>query len=135
MRKIIFVISFVMSLFLMTLNTKALSYTDNALKTRKQCSKYELAKANSDGSITHLSCHNDYTSAKTAMDTNSERDLIIINEFNNPTRVVDAKYGILRVEMVGNSHTWESKDKVLYTFAAKLLGTIIYNRSKNEGQQ
>ena len=47
----------------------------------------------------------------------------------------DAKYGILRVEMVGNSHTWESKDKVLYTFAAKLLGTIIYNRSKNEGQQ
>jgi hypothetical protein len=37
--------------------------------------------------------------------------------------------------MVGNSHTWESKDKVLYTFAAKLLGTIIYNRSKNEGQQ
>lgn len=95
MRKIIFVISFVMSLFLMTLNVKALSYTDNALKTRKQCTKYELAKANSDGSITHISCHNDYTSAKTAMDTNTERDLIIINEFNNPTRVVDAKYGIL----------------------------------------
>ena len=80
MRKIIFVISFIMSLFLMTLNTRALSYTDNALKTRKQCTKYELAKANSDGSITTITCHDTYDSAKASMDTNSERDLIIINE-------------------------------------------------------
>ena len=95
MRKIIFVISFIMSLFLMTLNTRALSYTDNALKNRKQCTKYELAKANSDGSITTITCHDTYDSAKASMDTNSERDLIIINESVSVSKVVDAKYAIL----------------------------------------
>lgn len=95
MRKIIFVISFVMSLFLMTLKVDALSYTSDELRTRKQCPVYELAKANTDGSITSISCHNDYTSAKASMDTNSERDLIIIQENINPTKVVDAKYGML----------------------------------------
>ena len=84
-----------MSLFLMTSRVSALSYASDELKTRKQCPKYELAKANTDGTLTHISCHDDYTSAKTSMDTNTEKDLIIINEFNNPTKVVDAKYGML----------------------------------------
>ena len=96
MRKIIIlIVSFVMSLFLMTSRVSALSYASDELKTRKQCPKYELAKANTDGTLTHISCHDDYTSAKTSMDTNTEKDLIIINEFNNPTKVVDAKYGML----------------------------------------
>ena len=96
MRKIILiVISFVMSLFLMTSKVKALSYTSDELKNRKQCTYYELAKANTDGSMTYVACYNDYTSAKAAMDSNSERDLIIVNENSNPSKVVDAKYGIL----------------------------------------
>lgn len=39
-------------------------------------------------------------------------------------------YGALRVEMVGNSHTWDSKDKVLYTTTAKILATVINDRNQ-----
>lgn len=42
----------------------------------------------------------------------------------------DKRFGILRVEMVGNSHTWDSKDRVLYTTAAKLLATVLYLQGK-----
>ena len=87
MRKImLIIISFVMSLFLMTLKVNALSYNSNDLKNRKQCANFELAKANVDGSITSISCHDDYNSAKASMDANSERDLIIVNEKNNPSK-------------------------------------------------
>ena len=87
MKRFIFVISFVMSLFLMTLKVEALSYTSTELKNRKQCPVYELAKANTDGSITYISCHNDYTSAKASMDTNGERDLIIIQEKKGKNKI------------------------------------------------
>ena len=95
MRKIIFVISLIMSLFLLTINAKAYSYTDNNLKNRKVCTKFELAKANADGTITKITCHDNYDSAKASMDTNNEKDLIIINEASSPSRIVDAKYAML----------------------------------------
>ena len=70
MRKIIIlIISFVMSLFLMTSRVSALSYASDELKTRKQCPKYELAKANSNYTISHISCYNDYSSALNAMNS------------------------------------------------------------------
>ena len=140
MKKIFIIVSFIMSLFLMTLKVEALSYTDTALTTRKQCSKYELAKANTDGSITSISCHNDYTSAKTAMDTNSERDLIIINEYNNPTRVVDAKYGMLylhrgdKVTYIYPNENCTSADNYMNNsidYGAPEASLLKYSESKN----
>lgn len=58
-----------------------------------------------------------------------------VNEGINSALVVDIicngkSYGALRVEMVGNSHTWDSKDKVLYTTTAKLLATVINDRNQ-----
>ena len=126
MRKIIIlIISFVMSLFLMTSKVNALSYTSDELKNRTTCAKFELAKANTDGSITSISCHDDYTSAKAGMDANSERDLIIINEKNNPSKVVDAKYGMLYLHR-GNVVTYIYSNEACTTEETYMNNSVDY---------
>jgi len=104
MKKIIIIISFVMSLFLFT-NVSALTHDSKELKERKVCSNYELAIAKSDGSIETVTCHEDYLSAKASMATNNEKDLIIINESSTNSEIVDAKYALLYLDRGGSVTT------------------------------
>ena len=96
MRKLLYVVLFIMLSF--TFNVSALGRDSADLKNRNVCEKIELAKANSDGSITKVNCYNDYNSAKAKMNESEERDLIILERSNNTTKIIDAKYALLYLD-------------------------------------
>ena len=75
-------------------NTYAI--TSNDYSSRNVCnSKYELAKANSNYTISHISCYNDYSSALNAMNSSNDDDLFILDSTKSNTKIVNAKYALL----------------------------------------
>lgn len=59
---------------------------------------YELAYANTDGTLTTKSCHDTYPDAKSNMDQASggrEDDLVILERESGKTKIIDAKYAIV----------------------------------------
>ncbi len=79
-------------------NVYAYRRDSNELKNRNVCEKIELAKANSDGTITKINCYSDYNSAKAKMNESEERDLIILERSNSVTKIIDAKYALLYLD-------------------------------------
>ena len=79
MKKIkLLVFSLVLVLFLFPRDTYAL--TSSEYKTRKTCSgKFELARANTNGSVTSINCYSSYSAAKSAMNSSSYDDVFIFD--------------------------------------------------------
>ena len=126
MKKYIYIILFVMLSF--TINVSALSYNSSALKNRKTCSKIELAKANDDGSITKVSCYDDYTTAKNKMNETDDNTLIILERKNDVTKVIDAKYALLYLDKGDGNLTY------LYTSSSlSTEKTYMYNSGSYGG--
>ena len=96
MRKLKIIIILIMLLF--TINTKALTRNDANLKNRNECSKFELAKANVDGTLTKESCFDDYSSAKTKMNEIDDDSLIILERNSGITKIIDAKYALVYLD-------------------------------------
>ena len=96
MRKIKYLILLIVLSF--TINVDALRRDSADLKNRKVCEKVELAKANTDGSITKVACYNDYNSAKNKMDETDDNSLIILERSNSVTKIIDAKYAVLYLD-------------------------------------
>ena len=102
-------------ILLCTFNTYALKSNSSDLINRSVCSKYELAYANNDGTITKKECYDSYKSAKEAMqnDINSEENNydneIILERSNNVTRIIDAKYAVVKLD--------KGKDALTYLYA------------------
>ena len=96
MRKLRIITFLIMLLF--TINTNALSRNDSNLKNRNECSKFELAKANTDGTITKNSCFDDYNSAKVKMNETIDDSLIILERSNGVTKIIDAKYALVYLD-------------------------------------
>ena len=76
MKKYKYVVLLLVLFFAMPVN--ALKRDNSSLLSRNNCAKYELAKANTDGSITNVSCFNDYNSAKLYMDSLNDESLFIL---------------------------------------------------------
>ncbi len=102
MRKFKYLVLFIM-LFI-TINVSALGRNSSDLKNRKVCEKIELAKANSDGSLTKVECYNDYNSAKSKMDETDDQSLVILERSNSVTKIIDAKYALLYLDQ-GDKNT------------------------------
>ena len=96
MKKFKILILFVMLSF--SFNVYALKRSSNDLKNRSVCEKIELAKANTDGSITKVACYSDYNSAKSKMNETNDNSLIILERSNSVTKVIDAKYALLYLD-------------------------------------
>ena len=96
MRKLQYLILFIMLSF--SFNVNALGRNSNDLKNRNVCSKIELAKANTDGSITKVACYNDYNSAKSKMNETKDDSLIILERSSSVTKIIDAKYALLYLD-------------------------------------
>ena len=102
-------------ILLCTFNTYALKSNSSDLINRSVCLKYELAYANNDGTITKKECYDSYKSAKEAMqnDVNSEENNydneIILERSNNVTRIIDAKYAVVKLD--------KGKDALTYLYA------------------
>ena len=96
MKKLNILILFIMLSF--SFNVYALKRNSNDLKNRNVCEKIELAKANTDGSITKVSCYSDYNSAKNKMNETSDNSLIILERSNSVTKIIDAKYALLYLD-------------------------------------
>lgn len=96
MRYLKYFILFVVLSF--SLNVYALRRDSDDLKNRNVCSKFELAKANRDGSITKVECYSDYNTAKNKMNETNDNSLIILERSNSVTKVIDAKYAILYLD-------------------------------------
>lgn len=92
MRKLKYLILFLVLSF--TLNTYALNRNSSDLKNRKICNHFELAKANSDGSIESVNCFNEYKLAKEKMNSEDDSSLIILERSDSVTKIVDAKYAL-----------------------------------------
>ena len=97
-------------------NVYALRRDSDELKNRKVCEKFELANANTDGSITKVNCYNDYNTAKNKMDESSDKSLIILERSNDVTKVIDAKYALAYLDR---------GDKVTYLYSGSNLKTSI----------
>lgn len=102
MKKLCFVIVFFMLSF--TINVSALKRDSSDLINRSVCSKIELAKANTDGSITKVECYSDYNTAKNKMNESTDSSLIILERSGDVTKVIDAKYAYLYLDH-GNKNT------------------------------
>ena len=96
MKKLKYILFFCM--LLTTINAYALKSDDKELTERNVCEHFELALANSDDTITSVSCHESYDDAKSAMNTNEEKDLIILERSNNKTKIIDAKYALVYLD-------------------------------------
>ena len=102
--------------FISNIDTNAL--TSSSYASRKVCSKFELAKAETNGNATKIACYNDYSSAKSAMNNNSDKNLFIFDSSNSTTKIVDAKYALVDLSATGPDVTYfyTSKDlKYAYT--------------------
>ncbi len=96
MKKIKYIIVFVVLLF--TLNVNALGRNDSNLRNRNNCEKFELAKANTDGTITSVTCFQDYNTAKNKMNEEKDNSLIIFERSNGITKIIDAKYALVYLD-------------------------------------
>ena len=110
--------------FLCILNTKALTY--NEIKSRNVCTNFEVAEAMNDKSLKHLGCYNTYDEAKNVMNNTSNDDLVILERSNNLTRIIDAKYALVYMD-IGEELTYYYKN-------SDLTGYITYmNHSGDYG--
>ena len=97
-------------------NVYALKRNSTDLKNRNVCAKIELAKASADGSISKVSCYNDYNTAKTKMNELDDNSLIILERSNNVTKVIDAKYALVYLDR---------GEKLTYLYSGSNLKTNI----------
>ena len=110
MKKSRLLFGLILVLFLFPKDIHALTSSDYSV--RKTCSgKFELARANNDGSVSYVSCHNSYSEAKTAMNNSSYDDVFIFDEVST-TKIVDAKYALLDLSVNPETLTYfyETKD-------------------------
>ena len=82
-------------------------FAANNYENRHVCSKFEVAIANTDGSITSVSCHNTYNEAKTAMNNNSSDNVFILDE-SSTSKIIDAKYALVDLTVNGLTYFYES---------------------------
>lgn len=101
-KKLFYIIFISFSLLVIPKDVLATSY-DN----RKVCKNFELAGAHTDGTIAHVSCYDNYDSAKNAMNRNGASDLIIIDERSTP-KIVDAMYALVDLTVNGLTYFYES---------------------------
>lgn len=102
MKKYLITVLFLCGILLIPTNTYATSYS-----SRHACNNFELAKTNSNGSISTISCHSSYQEAKTSMNKKSDDNLIIIDERSTP-KIVDAKYALVDLTVNGLTYFYES---------------------------
>ena len=122
MKRYLFLINILF--FLCILNTKALTY--NEIKSRDTCQHFELAEAKSDKKLLSIKCFDTYDAAKQEMNNIKNDDLVILERSNNLTRIIDAKYALVYLD-IGEELTYYYKNK-------DLTGYITYmNHSGNYG--
>ena len=119
MNKKIFLIVFVCGLFYIIQPKNIYAISSSDYQSRNNCnSKYELAIANKDESITHVSCHNTYEEANSAMQSNNSNDLVIFDSTNGNTKIVNAKYALLDLSV--------NPEQLTYFYESKELNTRKY---------
>lgn len=101
-KQYIFIILFLCGILFVPYKVLAASYS-----SRHVCNNFELAKANSDLTITTVSCHNSYQEAKSSMNNNSNDNLIIIDE-RATSKIVDAKYALVDLTVNELTYFYES---------------------------
>ena len=99
------------------IKVNALSSTNSELLNRSVCSNFELALANSDGSITSVDCYDSYNDAKSASDSNSNDNTIILEKVSGSTKVIYAKYGLVYLD--------RGTDVLTYIYSKANLSTSI----------
>ena len=114
--------------FFSVLNTKALTVSE--YKSRTTCKgKFELARANSSGSVTSVKCYNSYSEANSAMNSSSYDDVFIFDE-TGTTKIVNAKYALVDLSVNPETLTYyyETKDlsgrKYTYMDNGSLYGGV-----------
>lgn len=101
-KRFVLVLFVILSLFL---NVHALKSNDTNLTGRKECEHFELAKANSDGSLEKQNCFDNYVDAKNKMNEESNNTLVILERSNNVTKIIDAKYALAYLDKNDARHT------------------------------
>lgn len=119
MKKIYFL--FIMSLtifcFLPT-SVEALTAAEVAARPT-DCTSYELASAEPDGSLNKVACYNTYEEAKQVMDSTANDNLVIVGN----RKIVDAKYALIDYDqLTATGYTSVYSDKNLSTEITYIRG-------------
>lgn len=112
------------ALFLVFPNLSANALRAWEITSRNECDgKIEIANANSDGSLEHISCHDNYEQAKSTMYNDSREDLVIIEN----GMIIDAKYAIVDYDQEYSAA--ETAYANVYTSATSWETNGVYIRS------
>lgn len=92
-------------------NLKAL--TKSEYQTRSVCGEntYEIARANPDGSASHIACHSTFARAHEEMANSQKEDYIIFERKNGKTTLVDAQYALLDLTVNPKATTYYYADE------------------------
>lgn len=97
--------------FIIPFNVFAL--TRGEISSRNVCSKYEVAIAKEDRAgdpsstrLEKVSCYDDYNSALSAMNSNSNMDTILLERKDGNTKIVNAKAALVNLTLRGGSVTY-----------------------------
>ncbi|MBR4619218.1 MAG: DUF5011 domain-containing protein [Bacilli bacterium] len=108
MKKKYCMVIFVLSLFIFPFGVDAL--TSSEIAGRNVCGSYEVAIAiekragdPSSTSFQHVNCYGSYNEAVNAMNSNSNRDTVVLERRNGVTKIVNAKYALVDLTLKGNS--------------------------------
>ncbi len=91
-KKLFIFLAIIVSCFHMN---KVYAFSSSDYRYRSLCGNFEVARFNKNGSIDRLSCHNDYGSAKSAMQKNGESGTAILTNVNNESKIIDANVALL----------------------------------------
>ena len=119
MKKIyfLFIISLTIFCFLPT-SVEALTAAEVAARPT-DCTSYELASAEPDGSLNKVACYNTYEEAKQVMDSTANDNLVIVGN----RKIVDAKYALIDYDqLTATGYTSVYSDKNLSTEITYIRG-------------
>lgn len=119
MKKIyfLFIISLTIFCFLPT-SVEALTAAEVAARPT-DCTSYELASAEPDGSLNKVACYNTYEEAKQVMNSTANDNLVIVGN----RKIVDAKYALIDYDqLTATGYTSVYSDKNLSTEITYIRG-------------
>ena len=108
---------FFIVLLLLSFKVDALKRNSSDLINRKVCDKFEVIKANTNGTITSVACFTNYNDAKKKMNEDDDKTLAILERSSNVTRVIDAKYALAYLD--------KGKDALTYIYTSNSVKTEI----------
>ena len=87
------------------------AFDSSNYKNRTLCGKFEIAGFHEDGYIDQVACFEGFYEAKEFMKNNGAKDLVLLNNVNGETKIIDANVALLDLSVNPETLTYFYTDK------------------------